>query len=61
MPLPKPRELREKTDKELNKMLDDYQLELIKLGDTSPGRRRALKKVIARIKTILNERRGEGH
>lgn len=55
MPLPKPRELREKTSRELNKMLDDYQLELIKLGDTSPGKRRALKKVIARIKTILNE------
>ncbi len=55
--LTKAKELREKSDEELNKMLDDLHLELIKLGDTNPGRKRAIKKLIARILTILNERK----
>ena len=53
----KAKEMREKSSEELEKMLKDFQLELIKLGDTNIGRKRVLRKMIARVKTILRERK----
>lgn len=60
MPLAKAKELREKSVDELMKMLEDYRLELIKEDpSTNPGKRKALKRVIARILTVINERKQE--
>jgi large subunit ribosomal protein L29 len=60
------KELREKTDLELNALLHNFYEELFNLriskvsaNPTNPARFKQVKKDIARVKTILNERRRE--
>jgi ribosomal protein L29 len=57
MPLPKAKELRKRTDEELEKDIDSYNRELITLPDTKYGRKQSIKKLIARTETIMTERR----
>jgi len=65
MTLPKINELRQKSDEELLKLLEEYKEELLKIETerrlkkniTNPGMKKNLKRTIARIKTILNERK----
>ncbi|MCX6774263.1 MAG: hypothetical protein NTY68_04705 [Candidatus Micrarchaeota archaeon] len=57
MPLPKAKELRKRTDEELEKDIDNYNRELITLPDTKYGRKQSIKKLIARTETIMTERR----
>ncbi|MEB3806886.1 MAG: 50S ribosomal protein L29 [Desulfurococcales archaeon] len=63
----KPSELREKDPKELEELLREFRTELIVLRHKAsvgvlenPGRLRELKRNIARILTILNEKRTKG-
>ncbi|MCE4600552.1 MAG: 50S ribosomal protein L29 [Desulfurococcales archaeon] len=63
----KPSELREKDSKELEDLLREFRTELIVLRHKAsvgvlenPGRLRELKRNIARILTILNERKTKG-
>lgn len=60
------KELREKTDLELNALLHNFYEELFNLriskvsaNLTNPARFKQVKKDIAKVKTILNERRRE--
>ena len=60
------KEVREKSTDELNKTLEDYKVELFDLrfaratgSIENPMRIRELKKSIARIMTVLNERNNE--
>ena len=55
--LPKANELREKTDKELIKMLENLKKDMINTSSEKPSNVKNIKKVIARIKTILKERK----
>jgi ribosomal protein L29 len=57
MPLPKPKELRKMTDEELVKGIYDHNVDLITLADTKYGRKQSLKKLIARMETIITERK----
>jgi ribosomal protein L29 len=65
MAIPKIKELRQKSNEELVNLLNEYKEELLKIETerslkkniTNPGLKRALRKTIARIKTILNERK----
>jgi large subunit ribosomal protein L29 len=67
MAILKPKEIRKLTPKDLDKRLNELQLELAKeraninIGATvtSPGRLREICKTIARIKTIRKEKAGE--
>ena len=45
------------TDEELEKDIDNYNRELITLAETKYGRKQSLKKLIARTETIMTERR----
>ena len=54
--LPKPAELKEKSDKELIKMLSELRKDMINISSDKPANVKNIKKVIARIKTILKER-----
>ena len=57
MPLPKPEHFRKMTDEELDKEIDNYNRELITLTDTKYGRKQSLKMLIARVNTIITERK----
>ena len=52
----KPKELREKTDEELIKLLQELAKEKIVVSSEHPKKVREIRKNIARIKTILRER-----
>ncbi|HID09455.1 TPA: 50S ribosomal protein L29 [Candidatus Micrarchaeota archaeon] len=62
------KELRQKSEEELRSLLSEYRAELRRLRaqifagvrPENPGRVRELKRTIARILTILNERKGKG-
>ena len=56
MPLPKASDFRAKTEEELAKDLGNFSKEIATLPDTKYGRRQSLKKLVARILTVLNER-----
>ncbi len=66
MAIARAKELRQKSDEELKQMLSEYRAELRRLkAQTSagvrpenPGRVRELKRTIARILTILKEKKG---
>ena len=61
MPLPKAKELREKSVEELRKMLSEYRRQYMEATDPqSPihGKVRSIRKVIARILTVLREKGG---
>ncbi len=55
--LPKPTELRGKSDEELIKMLSELRKDMINTSSDKPANVKNIKKVIARIKTILRERK----
>jgi len=57
MPLPKPESFRKMTDEELEKEIDSYNRELITLAETKYGRKRSIKRLIARIETVMAERK----
>ncbi len=50
------KDIRVMTDKELNKKLSELDNALLEVN-TNPAASRELKKAIARIKTVLNERK----
>ncbi len=54
--LPKASELRKKTDEELISMLADLRRDMVNARAERPANVKNLKRVIARIKTILRER-----
>lgn len=59
MPLPKAKELRDKTVEELNKMLSDYRRQYLEAMDPkSPihGKLRSIRRTMARILTVLREK-----
>ena len=64
MDILKPQEIRKLSEKELDKKLDELKLELAKekanisIGATvtSPGRIKEIRKTIARVKSIRNEK-----
>jgi ribosomal protein L29 len=56
MPLPKASELRKLSSEELEKKLDELWLEVLKFKQSAPQKARALRRVRARILTILRER-----
>jgi large subunit ribosomal protein L29 len=66
MAIARAKELRQKSDEELREMLSQYRAELRRImaqvaagvRPENPGRVRELKRTIARILTILNERKG---
>ena len=65
MAILKTKKIKEMSEKEVNENLSDLKLELSKergaseIGTVkSPGRIRAIRKSIARIKTIMNQKRG---
>jgi ribosomal protein L29 len=57
MPLPKAKDFREKTNDELAKDLENFGKEIATLPDTKYGRKQSLKKLVARILTVMNERK----
>jgi ribosomal protein L29 len=57
MPLPKAKEFRAKSDEELEKDLENFGKEIATLPDTKYGRKQSLKKLVARILTVMNERK----
>jgi ribosomal protein L29 len=56
MPLPKAKDFREKTEEELAKDLANFGKEIATLPDTKYGRKQSLRKLVARILTVVNER-----
>jgi ribosomal protein L29 len=56
MPLPKASDFRAKTDEELSKDLENFGKEIATLPDTKYGRKQSLRKLVARILTVINER-----
>ena len=65
MAILKTKKIKEMSEKEVNENLSDLKLELSKERGASeigtvkrPGRIRAIRKSIARIKTIMNQKRG---
>ncbi len=56
MALLKPKDLRKMSDEELEKELEKQRKEIIYLSQTSPEKLKNIRKVIARILTILRER-----
>ncbi len=67
MAILKPKEIRKLTAKDMDKRLNELQLELAKekaninigASVSSPGRLREIRKTIARIKTVRKEKAGE--
>lgn len=68
MAILKPKEIRKLAPKDLDKRLNELQLELAKeraninigASVSSPGRLREIRKTIARIRTIRKDKKGEG-
>ncbi len=66
MAIARPKELRQKSEEELRQMLAEYRAELRKIRahtaagvrPENPGRVRELKRTVARILTILQEKKG---
>ncbi|MDN5358390.1 MAG: large subunit ribosomal protein [Candidatus Diapherotrites archaeon] len=66
MAIARAKELRQKSEEELRKMLAEYRAELRRIKaqtaagvrPENPGRARELKRTIARILTILREKKG---
>ncbi len=50
-------ELRGMTDVELEKKLDELNLALLEAGSENPKRNREIRKAMARIKTLQNEKK----
>ena len=60
MALPKASELRKLSTEELKEKLNELWMEILKFKTTSPQKARTLRKVRARILTILRERELQG-